>query len=379
MRIRKLDTAKGQDRRLFLDFPFRLYKNFPQWVPPLRSDMLFLMDRKHHPFYKHSMGDFFIAESEGSVLGTMAVLNNQLFNQYHHSRTAFFYYLDFVEDLQVTSSLMETAADWAKKNGLDQLTGPKGFSRVNGSGMLIKGFPYPATLGVPYNPPYYPNFMEKTGFEKDVDYFSGYLDRNSQFDPKVYVIAERIRERENFWIKPFKNNSEMRKCIPEIERIHDEAFKGIIDFQFYPSSHEEFKMMAKNILAVADPEIMKMVMHENEVVGFIIVYPDISAAIRNAKGRLFPFGWIPILWAKHHSALLSLNGIGLLPKYQGLGSNALLYVEAEKVIRAKHYQQAEMIQVQEKNFRSKDDMESLGATWAKVHRVFKKRFCKICD
>ena len=372
MKIRKLDTSNRKDRNLFLDFPFRLYKDTPQWVPPLRSDMTFIMDRKHHPFYKHSSGDFFIVESEGSVLGTLAVLKNQIYNQYHHSKTSFFYYLDFIEDFQVTSLLLESAIQWAKEPDSDLIFGPKGFSRVNGSGMLVEGFQYPATLGVPYNLSYYPGFLEKAGFIKDVDYFSGYLDRNSHYDPKVYLIAERVRQRNNFWIKSFKNTHEMKKFIPEIERIHDEAFQGIIDFQFYPSTRAEFEMMAKNIITIADPEIMKMIMRGDEVIGFIIVYPDVSEAVRKIKGRLFPLGWLSLLWAKYHSTLLSLNGIGILPKYQGLGSNALLYVEAEKVIRDKHYQKAEMIQVQEKNFRSKDDMESLGVQWVKRHRIYRK-------
>jgi ribosomal protein S18 acetylase RimI-like enzyme len=372
MKIRKLDTNNRIDRNLFLDFPFQLYKNVPQWIPPLRSDMTFLMDRKRHPFYKHSDGDFLVVESEGSVLGTVAVLKNQIYNQYHHSKTSFFYYLDFIEDFQVASLLLDATTSWAKEHASNLVFGPKGFSRVNGSGMLVEGFQYPGTLGVPYNLSYYPGFLEKAGFTKDVDYFSGYLDRNSHYDPKVYLIADRVRQRDNFWIKTFKNTGEMKKFIPEIERIHDEAFKGIIDFQFYPSTPEEFKMMAKNIIAVADPQIMKMIMRGDEVVGFIIIYPDVSEAVRKIKGRLFPLGWITLLWAKYHTTMLSLNGIGILPKYQGLGSNALLYVETEKVIRGKHYQKAEMIQVQEKNFRSKGDMESLGVQWVKRHRIYHK-------
>jgi ribosomal protein S18 acetylase RimI-like enzyme len=372
MKIRKLDTNNRADRNIFLDFPFRLYKDIPQWIPPLRSDMTFLMDRKRHPFYKHSDGDFLVVESEGSVLGTVAILKNQIYNQYHHSRTSFFYYLDFVEDFQVASMLLDATISWAKEHDSNLVFGPKGFSRVNGSGMLVEGFQFPGTLEVPYNLPYYPGYLEKAGFTKDVDYFSGYLDRSSHYDPKVYLIADRVRQRDNFWIKTFKNTGEMKKFIPEIERIHDEAFKGIIDFQFYPSTPEEFKMMAKNIITIADPEIMKMIMRGDEVVGFIIIYPDISKVVRKIKGRLFPLGWITLLWAKNHTTMLSLNGIGILPKYQGLGSNALLYVETEKVIRSKHYQKAEMIQVQEKNFRSKGDMESLGVQWAKTHRIYRK-------
>lgn len=372
MKILKLNTDIRKDRNTFLDFPFHLYKDTPQWIPPLRTDMTYLMDRKHHPFYQHSQGDFFAVESEGSILGTIAVLKNRIYNDYHHSQTSFFYYIDFVEDFQVASLLLDTATSWAREHESNILFGPKGFSRVNGSGMLVEGFQYPGTLGVPYNLPYYPGFLERAGFTKDMDYFSGYLDRSSHYDPKVYLIADRVRQRDNFWIKSFKNTREMEKFIPEIERIHDEAFKGIIDFQFYPSTREEFKMMAKNIITIADPEIMKMIMKGDEVVGFIIVYPDVSEAVRKIKGRLFPLGWVTLLWAKYHSPMLSLNGIGILPKYQGLGSNALLYVEAEKVIRAKHYQKAEMIQVQEKNFRSKDDMESLGVQWAKRHRIYRK-------
>ncbi len=372
MIIRKLDTTLRKDVNAFLDFPFKLYKDNPYWVPPMRSGMVSLLRRRNHPYYLHSAGDFFVAESEGETLGCIAALYNINYNQYHNTRSAFLYYFDCIDDEQVAAGLLDSAVDWGKSHGADLLFGPKGFSRMNGSGLLIEGFNQRATVGVPYNLPYYQKFFEHFGFEKEVDYVSGYVTRSDHFDPRIYAIAEKVKERGNFWIKTFRSKREIRKYIYEVNRIHDEAFQGIIDFQFYPSTKEEFKMMADSIIFVADLNIMKLIMKGDEVAGFVIEYPDIAEAIQKTHGRLFPFGWITILHAIHHSTDFSLNGIGILPKYQGLGSNALLYTEIEKTVRAHRYQRAESIQVQEKNFRSKDDMESLGVRWVKKHRIYKK-------
>lgn len=372
MKIRKLDTSLRKDINTFLDFPFKLFKDNSCWVPPMRAGMVSLLSRKNHPYYLHSTGDFFVAESEGETLGCIAALYNNNYNQYHKTHTSFFYYFDCIDDEQVATGLLDSAFNWGKAHGADLLFGPKGFSRMNGSGLLVEGFDHRATVGVPYNLPYYQKFLEINGFIKEVDYVSGYVTRSDHFDPRIYAIADKVKERGNFWIKTFRSKREIRKYIYEVNRIHDEAFQGIIDFQFYPSTREEFEMMADSIIFVADLKIMKLIMKGEEVAGFVIEYPDIAEAIQKTRGRLFPFGWITMLHAIHHSTDISLNGIGILPKYQGLGSNALLYAEIEKVVRADRYQRAESIQVQEKNFRSKDDMESLGVHWVKRHRIYKK-------
>jgi len=121
VRVRKLDTTRARDVRQFIDFPFGLYKECPQWVPPVLPEIKLILNRKKHPFYRHSAADFFVAESEGRTLGRIAVMENRNYNEYHGHRDSFFYFFECVEDIEVARALFDAACDWARSRGLDQI------------------------------------------------------------------------------------------------------------------------------------------------------------------------------------------------------------------------------------------------------------------
>jgi len=368
MKIRKLDTDNKKDIAQFIHFPFALYKDCPQWVPPLRSEMSLVMNRKKHPFYRHSVADFFVAESEKDTLARVAVLNNNNYNRHHDSRTAFFYYFDTVNDLSVVQTLFEAVFVWARRYNLNVVLGPRGFLRSSGIGLLVEGFEFMPAMGIPYNFPYYQTLLENIGFEKQTDYLSGYLDRTQQLPQRMFEAAERIKERGDFWVKTFRNKKEMREFIPFVNEVHYKAFHK--NPGFYPTTDEEFKMIANTMIQIAEPEYVKLIMKGADVVGFVLGYPNVSHALQKTKGKLLPFGWITILNEKRHTRLGDLNGVGLLPEYQGMGANILLYVELEKTLRQSPFEKVELVQVDERNFKSKSDMETLGVNWKKRHRLY---------
>lgn len=368
MKIRKLDTDNKKDTAQFINFPFALYKDCAEWVPPLRSEISLVMNRKKHPFYRHSVADFFVVESEKDTLARVAVLNNEHYNRHHDSRTAFFYYFDSVNDPQAVQALFEAVFSWAREHDLHLVAGPRGFLRSNGIGLLVEGFEFLPAMGIPYNFPYYQTLIENVGFEKQTDYLSGYLDRTQQLPQRMFEAAERIKERGNFWVKTFKDKKEMREFIPLVNEVHYKAFHK--NPGFYPTTNEEFKMIANTMIQIAEPEYVKLIMKGADVIGFVLGYPNISRALQKVKGKLFPFGWITILYEKAHTRLGDLNGVGLLPEYQGMGANILLYVELEKTLRQSPFMQVELVQVDERNFKSKSDMETLGVQWKKRHRLY---------
>jgi len=186
---------------------------------------------------------------------------------------------------------------------------------------------------------------------------------------KLFEVAEKVKQRGNFWIKTFNSKSEMKKWIPRLDKVHDEAFKHNINY--YPSTQAEFSFMAETMIQVMTPGLIKLIMKEDEIAGFILTYPDVSKALKRIKGRLWPFGWIQILQEQKNTNLLNINGLGILPKYQGLGANALVYAELDHTIRsAPQFTRAEIVQVDERNFMSKSDMERMGVVWSKTHRSY---------
>ena len=158
MQVRKLDTERARDANQFIDFPFELYRNCPQWVPPIVPDMKLILNRRKHPFYRHSTADFFVAESDGKTLGQIAVLDHRNYNEYQHRRHAFFYFFDVVEDVQIARALFGAAFEWARSRGLNGMIGPRGLMEGDGLGLLVEGFEHRPAMGIPYNYAYYDAF-----------------------------------------------------------------------------------------------------------------------------------------------------------------------------------------------------------------------------
>ena len=369
MKIRKIDTGLQSDINKFKKFPFKLYKSCNQWVPSMDSELTLALDRKNHPFYQHSEADFFIAESEGQTVGRIAAIHNRNYSDFHKCPIGFFYYFETIDDPQVSQALFNTAVNWAKQFDVQHILGPKGMLRSNGVGLLIEGFDDLPAMGNLYNYPYYQQHLESYGFVKETDHLTGYMDSSHHLPEKLYQIAEKVKNRGRFWIKTFKNHSEMEQWIPVLNKVHHEAF--VNNPGYYPTTDAEFELLAKTLIQVTDPRLPKLIMKDEEVAGFILPYPNINRGVQKARGKMWPLGWYHLLREQKQTRTVDINGLGLLPKFQGLGGNALLYTELEKTVREYGFDKAEIVQVDEKNFMSKSDMETLGTHWYKRHRTYR--------
>lgn len=368
MRIRELDTHNRRDVMQFINFQFDLYARCEYWSPPLVSNMKLAMNRHRHPFYKHSDAAFFVAEDNGATLARIAVLENRRYNTFNQSHAAFFYYFDTVDDADAAAAVLEAALRWAKQRGLDKLFGPKGFLRSDAYGLLVEGFEYEAALSMPYNYDYYPRLVEAAGFEKLVDYLSGYVTRGHQLPDRIVRLVDKIKQRYGFEVKNFRNRRELKHLAPQIQRINNEAFTDV--WGYYPIDADEIQMIYNQLLTIADPRFIKVVAKGDEIVGFLFTFPDISKALRETRGRLWPLGWIKVLRAFQTTQRLSGNGIGLLPQYQGMGASALLYAEIFNTLMASRATHCDIAQAMETNIKSLGDMNLLGVNWYKRHRVY---------
>lgn len=368
MQIRKLDTTQKQERARFVDFAFELYKDSKLWVPPIRSDAMKILDKTRHPFYEHSYADFFVVEEGDTVLGRIAMLENRSFNKFHNSKSAFFGYFEVVENIDVARLLLRKAMEWAREHNLDTIIGTRGVAGIDGS-VLVEGFEHRPALTIPWNYPYYDRFIKDSGFEKESDYLSGYARGDHEIPPRLYEIAARVKERRGYRIKTFASKAEIREWIPKAMQVHREAMSGL--HSFFPPTENETRTIINSLLAIVDPSLIKLVMKGEEIAGFIISYHDVSAGLQKSRGRLFPFGWIHVLRDRQVTDWVNVNGLGLLPQYRGLGANALLYTELVDTIHAHGFKHIDIVQVNETNFNSRSDMETLGVQWYKRHRHYR--------
>jgi len=373
LNIEKVDTDNKKQVKRFVELPYRIYANCLQWVPPLNVDAYNQLNRKKHPFHEHSDVDFFLAVRDGHDVGRIAVIENKPFNTYHKTHKADFYLFECENDIEAATALFNTAFDWAKARELDVVIGPKGFGPLDGYGLLTFGHEHRQTMTMlNYNHAYYQQLVEAQGFEKEVDFISCYLPADKfKIPERVEKIAERVMQRGHLEVKKFKNKKELLSWADRIGIAYNDAF--VNNWEYYPLSQREIDFVVENILTIADHRLMKIITHGDDVVGFLFAFYDVSAALQRAKGKLFPFGLLDILMEMRRTKTVSVNGMGILPQFQGHGGNALLYYAMGKtLLEFQQFVHVEMTQVAETTEQMRADLKNLNGIEYKNNRVYRK-------
>ena len=372
--IEKLDTKNKAQVKRFVRLPHRLYKDCPQWVPLLDIDANTYLNRKKHPFHEHSDVDFFLAVRDGQDVGRIAAIENKPFNKYHGTNKADFYFFDTENDPEVSGALFETVFNWAKGRGLDMVIGPKGMGPLDGYGILVFGHEHRNTMTMlNYNHAYYQNLVEAQGFEKEVDFVSCYLPADKfEIPERVGRIAKRAMERGHLQVKRFKSKKELIQWSRRIGKAYNESF--VHNWEYYPLSQREIDFVVDNIMMVADYRMIKIIIHGEDVVGFLFAFPDVSAALQRAKGKLHPLSLLDLVLDMKRTKSVSVNGIGILPEFQGHGGNAILYAEmGDTLLSDGRFQHIEMTQVAETTEQMRADLKNLNGVEYKNHRVYRKK------
>lgn len=372
MNIVQVDLANRKQVRAFTALPFRIYEDCPQWVPPLEMDARLALNPKRHPFYTHSEASFFLAYKEGRPVGRIAVLHNRRYCEFNQEKAAFFYLFECEQDPEAARDLFAAACDWARRRGLDRVTGPKGFTPLDGGGLLVEGFDHRPAFGMPYNPPYYPALVEASGFRSHRDTVSGYLGRATvNFPERVHALAARVAERRGLRVAGFRSRRELRSLVPHLKDLYNSSLGGTSGNT--PLTDREAAALASQLIWFADPRLIKLVRKDERIVGFLFAYPDVSAALQKTRGRLFPFGWLTLLRELRRTDWVDINGAGLLEEYRGLGGTAILFSEiARSLTDNPQFLHGDIVQIGVENENMQREMRSFGIDFYKRHRVYVK-------
>jgi hypothetical protein len=336
-------------------------------------DAYMYLNRRKHPFHEYSDVDFFLAVRDGRDVGRIAAIENKPFNKYHNTHKANFYLFECENDLEAATVLFGAVITWAKMRGLDTVIGPKGMGPLDGYGILVFGHEHRQTMTMlNYNFPYYEQLIEAQGFEKEVDFVSCFLPADKfQIPERVERITQRVMQRGGLQAKRFRNKKELIAWAPRIGKAYNDAF--VNNWEYYPLSPREIKFVTDNIMTIADHRLIKIITHGDDVVGFLFAFPDISSALQRAQGRLFPFGLINILLELRRTNTVAVNGMGILPEFQGHGGNAMLYSEmGHTLLDFKQFVHVEMTQVAETTEQMRADLKNLNGVEYKNHRVYRK-------
>jgi GNAT superfamily N-acetyltransferase len=371
--IKQVDTWSKKEVNEFVQFPFSLYKNVNEWVPPIVADIKLMLNKNKHPFYEHSDADFFTARENGEMVGRIACIENKKYNQYHDKKDACFYLFECIDDQSVAEKLFDRASDWANDRVLDVIIGPKGLSTFDGYGFLIEGFDKRQMMTMMnYNLPNYPKFAEALGFTKVVDWVSSYMNiPDFNMPEKVKIIAKRVEEKGKFKVLRFSSKKELKKWSWKIGQAYNNTF--VNNWEYYPLSDNEIKFIMDNIMVVAVPDLLKVITYNDEVIGFLFAFPDISAALQKHHGKLSPLALVSYLRELKKTDWISFNGVGVLPEYHGRGGNVLMFSEIYKTANAYNFKHGELTNVAETATQMRKDLENLGVTPYKNHRIYSRK------
>ncbi len=369
MHISQLDSQDRRQVNAFLSLPFRLYRHTAQWVPPLAHEARSAVTRRH-PFYEHSDAALFLAQSGDRTVGRLAVLDNRNYNEFNHERTAFFCLFECEDDPAAAQGLFEAAFAWARERGLERILGPKGFTALEGLGLLVRGFEHRPAFGIPYNPPYYQALIEAAGFQRGGDIVSGHLHRGSPFPERIHRVAEKVIQRRGLSIARFKTRRELRALVPRLGSLYNDALQGTAGN--VPLTDGELDVLASQMLSYADPSLVKIVMKGDDPIGYLFAYPDISAAVQRTRGRIWPYGWLDLLLELRRTRWANVNGAGILEEYRGLGGTAILFSEMHKSLMEGRYEHADLVQIGVDNDNMQRELRDLGIDFYKMHRLYER-------
>ena len=370
-----IDVNSKTLEKEFVNFQYDLYEGCPQFVPPFRSDIFLMMNKKKHPFYDHSDSDFFLAKRNGKVVGKIAALENKPFNQFHNYHDSEFYLFDCIDDQEVANALFDKVSEWSKARGLNRIVGPKGYGPLDGYGIQVEGFEHRQMMNMMnYNYSYYQKLVEDYGFRKEVDFVSSFLAPQSfELPDKVKKAVEIAKKRGRLRVMNFRNKKHIIEWKYKIKDAYNRAF--VQNWEYYPLSDRELDYALDNAIQVIIPELLQIILNEeDDIVGFVLSFPDVSAAMQKNKGRLGPIGIIRLLRELKTTQWLDFNGIGILPEYQGMGGNALIMEALLNAAKANpRFIYSELTQVAETAVQMRRDLENLGVKYYKNHRVYGKK------
>ncbi|MBI5326324.1 MAG: hypothetical protein HZB41_13805 [Ignavibacteriae bacterium] len=326
----KFQINEVQDKKSLLKFvksQWKFYQNNRNWVPPLISERMKILDVNKNPFYKHSKIKLFLAESNEGVIGRIAAIVNENHNITHNDKVGFFGFFECINNQETADALFAEAGKWLIAQGMNVMRGPMNPSTNDDLGCLIKGYEYPPVIMMPYNPEYYSELIEKAGFAKSKDLFAYKLKIENFVTDKMKRLQNSLRERYKITIREvnFKRKSQFQKDVNTIKDIYNKAWEP--NWGFVKMTDEEFDFMANDLKQVADPKLAMIAESDGKIAGFALALPDINQSlIYNKNGHLLPALW-HLLTKKKKIDTVRIIVLGVLPEYQKTGIDSILYYE----------------------------------------------------
>ena len=372
--IKKVSSKK--ELHTFIRFNCYMYKDNPYSVPDLYDDMLNTFNKKKNAAFDFCDADYFLAYKDGKVVGRVAAIINHRANETWNKKNVRFGWIDFIDDIEVSSALINAVEEWGKAKGMDHIQGPLGFTDFDAEGMLVEGFDQLSTMATTYNHPYYPAHMEQLKFEKEADWVEFKIYIPESIPDKHQRISDIVQKKHKLRVVKYTSSRKLAKDYGQaIFELMNEAYSEL--YGYSALSQRQIDQYVKMYLPIVDLRMVPLIVDENdELIAVGISMPSLSEALQKSHGRLLPFGWyylLKALFMKRRAKMLDLLLIAVKPAYQNKGVNALLFSDLIPVYQKLGFIFAESNPELEMNGRVQAQWEYFKTEQHKRRRAFVKK------
>jgi GNAT superfamily N-acetyltransferase len=355
--------------RRFVELPYRLYRDDPVWVPPLRIEQRQRLDPRRNPMLQHCTRELFLALDGEQVIGRVAAFVDRLALAHWQAPIGLFGSYECVDRGEVAAALLDAARNWLRSHGMAVMRGPWSFASQEW-GLVVAGFTPPPVLMAPYNPPCYNDHLVAFGLAKVKDLLAFVADTGAGYRiPERYLtLTDEVQRRWGVRVRPI----DMRRLREEVSTIVELANRSIADnWGFYPATAAEGEAMARDLRPIVDPEIVMIAEDASGApIGFAITLPDVNVLLRGLGGRLLPFGWLKLLRGRRSLRQFRMWAVGVVPAYRRRAVDALLYRRVHEALSPRGEVRLEANYILEDNAPMINAMAKLGLAELRRYRVY---------
>ncbi len=365
--IQPVETRSQQKR--FICLPWRIYQNDPCWMPPLIMSQEELLGFRPHPFYERSKSRSFLVTRGGRDVGRITAIVNAGHIERYNEQRGFFGFFECDDDTAASRALFQAAGDWLHAQGMTSIRGPANPSLNYECGLLIEGFDTPPFFMMTHNRPWYPHLVEDAGFGKieDMYAFWGAVSMLGTLDPKLTTMVAGVKERFGVTVRPL-DRSRFAEEVRMFLQIYNESLGGT--WGFVPLTEHEVDHMAASLKFLIAPELALVAEINGKPVGAVFCLLDYNPRIKAIDGRLFPFGFLRLLWNKKAIKRLRAISTNVIPEYQAWGIGLVLMEALAHRFITWGLEEVEFSWVLESNHLSKRTLERGGAIVTKKYRMY---------
>jgi GNAT superfamily N-acetyltransferase len=368
MFARRIHLSDRKPIRQYLELPFHLSRNDPNWFPGLRSMTLTDM-QPSHPYYSHSSAAFFLALDGDRTLGRIAVLMNNRFNQHQHTRTAFFTHFACADNPDAAKILMHSAEGWAREHGAENMMGPIGFLQTDARGLMVGGFGELTSFASPYHPPCYATLLSSAGYEKKADYLCGVGSPEFEISRRTDKMADRVLNRSNVQLKIGSAKRELKQLGRQFLEVYKAAGKA--SPFYYPPTNGEEDLILDRLEKSANPKLMQWLEKDGRIIAVQMAQPNYLQALRRAPENRIARS-LACIRQRRRPVEANISTTFIHPDYQGRGFNLVLYRACQQAARAAGTEYGLIGPVLETNTGKIRVLEKTGFQFTIRHRVFVK-------